>query len=120
MFGFLKKNKVPAEPPLAKKAKTMPYSKKVQFCYLKPAELTAQLDEDINSVLTLTPVNYYAEKNRYYQCVFYYNDDYSEILMNFELYENDIKKSSTAFYSIDMELYSKILLKFGQKPINYR
>ena len=120
MFGFLKKNKVPAEPPLAKKAKTMPYSKKVQFCYLKPAELTAQLDEDINSVLALTPVNYYAEKNRYYQCVFYYNDDYSEILMNFELYENDIKKSSTAFYSIDMELYSKILLKFGQKPINYR
>ncbi len=120
MFGFLKKSKAPADPPLAKKAKAMPYTKKVQFCYLKLQELTAQLEEDTASVLTLTPVNYYAEKNRYYQCVFYHNDDYSEIFMNFELYENDIRKSSTPFYSIDMELYSKILLKFGQKPINYR
>lgn len=120
MFGLFKKNKAPAEPPLAKKAKAMPYSKKVQFCYLKPSELISQLEEDITSVLALTPVNYYAEKNRYYLCVFYHNEEYSEILMNFELYENDIKKSSTPFYSIDMELYSKILLKFGQKPINYR
>ena len=119
MLGLFKKSKAVKEPPLQKKAKSMPHTKKVQFCYLKLSELIEQLDRDINEVLTLTPVNYYAEKNRFYQCVFYYPDDYSEILMNFELYENDIKRSSTPFYSIDKELYSRILLKFGQKPVNY-
>ena len=73
------------------------------------------LDSDLYSVLTLEPVNYYASKNRFYQCVFSYNEGYEEIIMVFELYENDHKTASTDFYAIDKELYAKILLKFGQR-----
>ena len=114
MFLFGKKNKT-TEPPLGKRAKAMPYTKKVQFCYLDIAELKAMLTEDINSVTTLEPVNYYAEKNRYWLCVFYYTEDYSEIIMRFELYENDRKTTATDYYEINKELYSRILLKFGQR-----
>ena len=67
------------------------------------------------TVLTLEPVNYYAEKNRYWLCVFYYTEDYGEIIMRFELYENDRKTTATDYYEINKELYSRILLKFGQR-----
>ena len=46
---------------------------------------------------------------------FYYTEDYSEIIMRFELYENDRKTTATDYYEINKELYSRILLKFGQK-----
>ena len=111
MFFFKKKTagKDTADTPLKRKAKAMPMTKKVQFCYIK------LLNGDINSVLTLEPVNYYAEKNRYWLCVFYYTEDYSEIIMRFELYENDRKATATDYYEINKELYSRILLKFGQR-----
>lgn len=117
MFFFKKKTDKTesADTPLKRKAKTMPMTKKVQFCYIKPDELNMLLNGDINSVLTLEPVNYYAEKSRYWLCVFYYTEDYSEIIMRFELYENDRKTMATDYYEINKELYSRILLKFGQR-----
>ncbi len=117
MFFFKKKTagKDTADTPLKRKAKAMPMTKKVQFCYIKPDELNMLLNGDINSVLTLEPVNYYAKKNRYWLCVFYYTEDYGEIIMRFELYENDRKTTATDYYEINKELYSRILLKFGQR-----
>ena len=117
MFFFKKKTEKAEMPdtPLKRKAKAMPMPKKVQFCYIKPDELTTLLNGDLSSVLTLEPVNYYAEKNRYWLCVFYYTEDYSEIIMRFELYENDRKTTATDYYEINKELYSRILLKFGQR-----
>ncbi len=114
MLFFGKKNKA-AEPAISKKAKNMPYSKKVQFCFIKTDELTEMLENDISGVLTLEPVNYYASKNKFYLCVFYYNEGYEEIIMNFELHENDHKVWGGNYYIINKELYSKILLKFGQR-----
>lgn len=73
------------------------------------------LADDKSSVLTLEPVNYYAEKNKFYQCVFYYDEGYENIIMQFEHYENDRKTSSTDYYEIGFELFAKILLKFGQR-----
>lgn len=117
MFFFKKKTDKTesADTPLKRKVKAMPMTKKVQFCYIKPDELTTLLNGDLSTVLTLEPVNYYAEKNRYWLCVFYYKEDYSEIIMRFELYENDRKTTSTDYYEINKELYSRILLKFGQR-----
>lgn len=117
MFFFKKKTEKAETPdtPLKRKAKAMSMTKKVQFCYIKPDELTTLLNGDLSSVLTLEPVNYYAEKNRYWLCVFYYTEDYSEIIMRFELYENDRKTTATDYYDINKELYSRILLKFGQR-----
>ena len=100
MFFFKKKTagKDTADTPLKRKAKAMPMTKKVQFCYIKPDELNMLLNGNISSVLTLEPVNYYAE-----------------IIMRFELYENDRKTTVTDYYEINKELYSRILLKFGQR-----
>lgn len=115
LFFKKKKEQEHADTPLKAKAKSLPMTKKVQFCYIKPSELSELIGSDVNAVLTLEPVNYYAEKNRYWLCVFYYNEDYSEIIMRFELYENDRKTSALDYYEISKELYSKILLKFGQR-----
>ncbi len=106
------------EPPAAKKAKQLANTKKVQFCYIKPKDLEQMLTDNISSVLTLEPVNYYAEKNRYWQCIFFFDDEYSEIIMRFELYENDRKTFGGEYRQISKELYSKILLKFGQRLQN--
>lgn len=73
------------------------------------------LTDDITSVLTLEPVNYYAEKNRYWQCIFFFDEEYTEIIMRFELYENDRKTFGGDYRTISKELYGKILLKFGQR-----
>lgn len=111
MFLFGKKKQKDTAP----KPKAMPYTKKVQFVYKPPKDMHNMLERDLNEILDLEPVNYYADKRKYYQFVFYYNEDYSEIYLQPELYENDIKTKSFNVYSIDKELYKKILLKFGQR-----
>ena len=93
----------------------MPNNKKVQFVYMMKEECEALLKDSCENVLSMEPVNYYAEKDRYYQCVFYTTEDLSEIMMQFELYEYDKKTWESAFYDIDKQLYAKILLKFGQR-----
>ncbi|MBD5116037.1 MAG: hypothetical protein HDT48_00800 [Ruminococcaceae bacterium] len=116
MLFFKKKPKNgETEDNTARLVKTLPRSKKVQFCYLKPQELEKTLDEDISSVLAFEPVNYYAEKNRFWQCVFFFDDEYNNIVMRFELFENDRKTYGGKYRRIEKELYAKILLKFGQR-----
>lgn len=112
LFG--KKTKEEEKGP-AMEAKLLPNSKKVQFCYIKLKDLERQLTENIETVLSLEPVNYYAEKNRFLQCVFFFNEDYSDIIMRFELFENDRKTFGGEYRRISKELYSRILLKFGQR-----
>ncbi len=114
LFMFFKK-KQPTEKPLAKRTKALPFAKKVQFCFVKQGELKSMLEADIKSVLSLAPVNYYAEKNRYLLCVLYRDENYTEIILNFEGYENDRKTFSTDYYEINKELYAAVLMKFGQK-----
>lgn len=111
---FKRKSKT-QEPPIAKRAKLMPCTKKVQFCYIKPKELEQMLSDDITSVLALEPVSYYAEKTRFWQCTFFYDNEYNEIIMRLELYENDRKTFGGEYRTISKELYGKILLKFGQR-----
>lgn len=115
MFFKKKQKNENTEQGIAKLAKTLPRTKKVQFCYIKPQELEKSLAEDINSVLNFEPVNYYAEKNKFWQCIFFFDDEYNTIIMRFELFENDRKTYGGEYRQIDRELYSRILRKFGQK-----
>ncbi len=112
---FFKKKTREEEKPLAKQAKSLTNTKKVQFCYMKPKELENMLSDDVDLVLTLEPVNYYAEKNRFWQCIFFFDRDCSEIIMRFELFENDRKTYSGEYRRISKELFEKILMKFGQR-----
>lgn len=98
-----------------KAAEGQPRTKKVQYVPMDIVELRAMLDADINALIPLEPVNYYASKDKFLQCTFYYNDDYSTVYFVVELYEYDRPVSSTAYYKADYELMKKALRRFGQQ-----
>ena len=110
MFGFLKREKKSEE---EKHAERLPMTKKVQFETVPLDSVKEKLDGDIRSVLELKPVNYYATKDSYLLCIFYYAEDYSEIYMKLEYHVDDAAKGKTKLYTLDKELMRDILRKFG-------
>lgn len=98
-----------------KLAEALPKTKKVQYVPMDILELRAMLDADINALIPLEPVNYYASKDKFLQCTFYYNDDYSQVYFVVEMYEYDRPVSSTAYYKADYELMKRALRRFGQQ-----
>ncbi len=113
LFGKKKPSKDQKE--LASKVLSLPKKKIVQFSYLKPKELESLLDADVNAVLNFEPSNYYALKSQFYDCVFYYDEIYTQIYMQFQLIEKDKKTYQGSFYPVTLELFSQVLMKFGQK-----
>lgn len=112
MFGLFKKKILKTKE--EKRAESLPRTKKVQFEPMKVAEAEQLLDADIRAVLGFSPVNYYATKDRYLLCTFWYTDDLSEIYMRFELRVDDLPHGHTKMYQIDKVLMRDILRKFGQ------
>ncbi len=114
MFGFLKsvKKNISEE---EKRARSLPKSKKVQFEPLPTERVENELDTDITAVLSYKPANYYASKEKYLQCVFYFSEDYSEIYMQFEYRVDDVVKGKSKFWRIDKILFRDIIRKFGQQ-----
>ena len=113
MFGFLKKAKI-GKTEEEKRAESLPLTKKVQFEPMSVSDAEQQVDSDLRAVLGFTPVNYYATKDRYLLCTFWYDDDYSEIYMRFELRVDDLPHGKTRLYQIDKVLMRDMLRKFGQ------
>ncbi len=112
MFGLFKKKKI-LKTEEEKRAESLPRTKKVQFEPLKIAETESLLENDLRAVLEFTPVNYYATKNSYLLCTFFYEEDYSEIYMRFELRVDDLPRGKSRLYTIDKLLMRDILRKFG-------
>ena len=98
-----------------KAAKSMPCTKKVQFMPMKISEVRDLLDRDPTALSALQPVNYYASKDAYLQCTFYFREDYSEVYFNLEYFDKDYPKGSTPYYKGDYELMKKAVMKFGQR-----
>jgi len=114
MFFFRKKDKeVPSNEKNA--ARSMPRTKKVQFMPTKLQELTQQLNTDVYELTKLEPVNYYADKSSYFQCTFFYQEDYSEVYFVVEQFNNDFRSGSTPYYKGDYDLMKKVVIKFGQR-----
>lgn len=113
MFGFLKKPKF-TKTDEEKRAEELPLTKKVQFVDMSIADAEKALGENLRAVLDFVPVNYYATKNRYLLCTFFYSEDYSEIYMRFELRVDDLPRGHSKMYQIDKILMRDILRKFGQ------
>lgn len=111
MFGLFKKAKKTEE---EKRAESLPLTKKVQFDPVPLEQVTNQLNGDLRAILEYSPVNYYATKDSYLLCIFYYSEDYSEIYMRLEYRTNDLPKGKTPLYALDRELMRDILRKFGQ------
>lgn len=112
MFGLFKKNRL-VKSEEEKRAESLPRTKKVQFEPMKISEAEALVDNDIRAVLEFVPVNYYATKNSYLLCTFFYEEDYSEIYMRFEYRVDDLPRGKSKLYTIDKVLMRDILRKFG-------
>lgn len=111
MFGLFKKGMKSEE---EKRAESLPLTKKVQFDPVPLDRVEALLNSDLRSILDFTPVNYYATKDSYLLCIFYYAEDYGEIYLRLEYRTNDLPKGKTRIYSLDKDLMRDILRKFGQ------
>lgn len=111
MFGLFKKNARSEED---KHAESLPLTKKVQFEALPLKQIENEMNNDLRAVIGYTPVNYYATKDKYLLCIFYYNEEYSEIYIRFEYRVDDLPRGKTKLWSIDKELMRDILRKFGQ------
>ena len=111
MFGLFKKNTRSEED---RRAESLPLTKKVQFEAVPLKQVETEMDGDLRAVVGYTPVNYYATKDKYLLCIFYYNEDYSEIYMRFEYRVDDLPRGKTKLRAIDKELMRDILRKFGQ------
>ena len=111
MFGLFKKNTRSEED---RHAESLPLTKKVQFEAVPLKQVETEMDGDLRAVVGYTPVNYYATKDKYLLCIFYYNEDYSEIYMRFEYRVDDLPRGKTKLRAIDKELMRDILRKFGQ------
>ncbi|MBQ8172068.1 MAG: hypothetical protein IJZ95_08785 [Oscillospiraceae bacterium] len=112
MFGLFKKNRL-VKSEEEKRAESLPRTKKVQFEPMKISEAEALVDNDMRAVLEFVPVNYYATKNSYLLCTFFYEEDYSEIYMRFEYRVDDLPRGKSRLYTIDKVLMRDILRKFG-------
>ncbi len=97
-----------------KHAEKLPMTKKVQFEPMDIADAEKALDADLRAILTFPPANYYATKNRYLLCTFYYEEDYSEVYFRLELRRDDLPAGKTKLYKIDKVLMRDILRRFGQ------
>lgn len=111
MFGFFKKTAKSEE---ELRAESLPRTKKVQFEPMTVERVEQQLGADIRAILEYAPVNYYATKNSFLLCVFYYNEDYSEVYFRLEFHLNDQQKGKTRVFAADKELMRDVLRKFGQ------
>lgn len=112
MFGFGKgKSKKTEE---EKRTEGMPKTKKVQFDPVPLEKAVGEITENPRAILQYKPVNYYATKDSFLLCVFYYNNEYTEIYMRLEYCVNDVSKGKSPVFTIDKDLMRDILRKFGQ------
>ncbi len=114
MFGLFKKKIKIGKTEEEKRAEQLGMTKKVQFEPQPIADIEAALAADLRAVLGFNPVNYYATKNQYVLCTFFYEEDYSEIYMQFEFRRDDLPAGKSRMYEIDKVLMRDILRKFGQ------
>ena len=101
--------------PEQKEAEALPRTKKVQYVAEDIKEITEKLNTNLEAILRLEPVNYYASKDTFLQCTFFYDEDYSTVYLVMEYFAGDRAISATPFYKADYELMKKALRYFGQQ-----
>lgn len=99
--------------PEQKAAEALPKTKKVQYVTVDLKELKQKLDENQDELTKLEPVNYYASKDTFLQCTFFYNEDYSSVYFVVEYFAGDRAMLTTPYYKSSYELMKKALRFFG-------
>jgi hypothetical protein len=76
-------------------------------------DVTSRMESDCTAILKLSPVNYYAVKEKYIMAKAYSNKDFSENYVEFFRFDNDKQIASTKLFAIDKVTLSKALAKVG-------
>lgn len=91
--------------------------KEVNYVFCDVSELEAKLKEDDKGLLSLSPVNYYALKEKYLRAVFYTSQDYEENYVKFHsvISVRGVDKiiSKTDTYKISKDVLVKAYSKVG-------
>lgn len=100
-----------------KAAEALPYTKKVQYLPQDFGEVKTAASDDPSVILTLEPVNYYADKYKYILCTFYYDDSFENVFFSLEFCVNDRPADRSEFFKADFELMRSAMRKFGQNLV---
>lgn len=112
MFSFLKKKSKEDEPPLKKKIKDLK-CRKINFVDEDFDGLCRDMKQDVNIIIKLKPVNYYAIKNQYIMGMVYSEEDFSENYVQFLHFESERQTGKSDIYPLDPELTVRVLAKVG-------
>ena len=110
MFLFKKKPPVSEERRIAL---ALPKTKEVQYLPRKLYEVTELLESDLNNLFSFESVNYYASKETFLKCTFFYDEEYTQVYFVIQFYKNDTPREMTPFYKADYALMKRALTKFG-------
>ena len=108
MFSFLKKDK----DPLRQKVKDLK-CRQIHFVDDGYDEVIGKMESDPSAMLRLTPVNYYAVKEKYIMAKVYSSKDFEENYAEFFRYDSDKLVSSTKLFPVDKLTAAKAFAKVG-------
>ncbi len=87
--------------------------KRINVNYLPPDELLPQMATDKLAAGRLTPVNYYATKQRFIAALVYYLPDYSQAKIRYTFYVNEKPEKTSDFFELSYDSLSMLLAKIG-------
>ena len=109
MFSIFKKHE---KDPLRQAASQLK-CRQIHFTDENYDEVTALMENDCTAMLKLTPVNYYAVKEKYIMAKVYSSKDFEENYAEFFRYDSDKLVSSTKLFKVDKLTAAKAFAKVG-------
>lgn len=109
---MLKIFKKDGKDPLRQKAKALK-CRQLHFVDSGFDELKAHIYDDCSELLKLSPVNYYAVKEKYIMAKIYSSADFEENYAELFRYDSDKVVSSTRLFCVDKKTVSKSFAKVG-------
>ena len=104
--------KRPPKDPLRQKVKDLK-CRQIHFVDEHYDEVVAKMQSEPAAMLMLSPVNYYAVKEKYIMAKVYSNKDFTENYAEFFRYDSDKLVSSTKLFKVDKLTTSKAFAKVG-------
>ncbi len=108
MLSFLKKDK----DPLRQKVKDLK-CRQIHFADEHYDEVIAKMQSEPAAMLMLSPVNYYAVKEKYIMAKVYSSKDFEQNYAEFFRYAGDKVISSSRLFEVDKTTVSKAFAKVG-------
>lgn len=88
-------------------------NKRINCVFEDFEQLVADVRNDNTQAARLTPVNYYALKDKYIEAHYFYAADYSECYVRFTAYEKDKVIAKSEIFRIDAKILVKSFAKVG-------